>query len=61
MTFNKMVKAICELEGLKSQTAIGNVREILKVQKTLCKDRDFFMSFIDYLVGYKRAKVKKVR
>ena len=35
MTFNKLASEIARREGKKSQVAIGNIREILKILETI--------------------------
>lgn len=65
-TINALVKELCKREGLKSQTSIGNVREvighladIMRELATEGPDRMEDLTGMLYQLGYKRAKKKK--
>lgn len=47
----RLISAVAKAEGLKTQTSVGNVREILRVLKNICKqDATMLRSLLDYLV-----------
>jgi hypothetical protein len=66
MTLNALVKELCKREGLKSQTSIGNVREIvghfadILYFDWLSSPKPGLESVYNYLLesGAKRAKKK---
>lgn len=58
MTFNQIVKRVCEAEGMKVECSVGNVREILRCLRYLyANNLEFSVALIDYLDG--RAPRKK--
>lgn len=62
MTIKQIVKEICKREGLKSQTSIGNVREIVGHLSDLIADKYAEVVLPLYKNGLKRhqkAKKKK--
>ena len=45
---SKLIRAICKLEGKKSQTSVGNVREVVAcLVKCVAIDKDLRHEFLD--------------
>ncbi len=57
-TINAIVKEICKREGLKSQTSIANVREIVGIVSDLFFERGLNIYEVLWEAGQKRAKRK---
>lgn len=67
-TINALVKELCKREGLKSQTSIGNVREVIGHLADIIHEEEHGVdeygppsetSVLIYQLGVKRAKRKK--
>lgn len=59
MNIKEITAYIAQHEGLKSETSVGNIREILKILAVLfVNDADARMSFLNYGIKQKKAKKK---
>lgn len=62
MTLNKLIKEICKREGLKKQTEVAQVREILRIIAELQAESEYYNSQgpVDVLNDYAFKVRKKV-
>lgn len=49
MTYKTLIKQIAEHEGKKVEVSVGNIREVVRIIKDLCNDKDFLDEFLLYL------------
>jgi hypothetical protein len=61
MTIKQLVSKIAKHEGKKSQTSIGNIREIIKIIIDLNKDAEGGIADLINTESYKRYKAEMKR
>lgn len=49
-SYDKLISAITKMEKKKKSVSVGNVREVLKVLKTLCNDPEYFKALQEYFI-----------
>lgn len=49
MTYKELVTLLASKEGKKKSVSVGNLREVLKCLKLMCKDDEVYAALVKYL------------